>query len=373
MKIQAAFADSYARARVLFLEAAACAGLSLQSHQHPETGLHGETLALDVARDGPQEASRLLILSSACHGVEGHCGSGVQVSALHDAQWLAHARAAGVAVLYLHALNPHGFSYSRRVTQENVDLNRNFADFSAPLPPNPAYDDLHDRLLPDSATWPPGPDNAQTIAQWVAQHGLWAYQAAVSQGQYAHPDGLFFGGTAPTWSHRTLRRVLREHGQHARHIAWIDLHTGLGPLGLGERIWAGRDEATALARARRWWDGGGSTPITSMNDGTSTSAPLTGLMWEAFYQECPHAQHTGMALEYGTLPIEDILNALRADHWLHRAQQRGQAVEPALADRIRQHMREAFYVNTPEWRGQIVAQARQALFQAVAGLAQEGT
>jgi hypothetical protein len=73
----------------------------------------------------------LLIVSSACHGVEGYCGSGVQVFALHDDEWRAKARDAGVAVLYIHALNPYGFSHLRRVTQENVDLNRNFHDFAA--------------------------------------------------------------------------------------------------------------------------------------------------------------------------------------------------------------------------------------------------
>lgn len=366
MQIQDSFADTYARARVLFLEGAAAAGLALQSHVHPLKGVDGETLAMDVARDGPVGAERLLLVSSACHGVEGHCGSGVQVAALHDAEWLAHARAAGVAVLYIHALNPHGFSFSRRVTHENVDLNRNFQDFSAPLPTNAAYGELHDLLLP--ATWPPHAGNEAAIAAYTTTHGMPRYQAAVTQGQHSHADGLFFGGTAPTWSNQTLRQVLREHGQGARHVAWIDLHTGLGPCGLGERIWAGRDEPEAIARARQWWDNGGQTPITSIYDGSSTSALLTGLMWSAIHDACPGAAYTGIAMEYGTVPVLDVINALRADHWLHRESLQGRAVPAELAARIHQGMRDAFYVNTPEWKAQIVTQARQSLFQAVNGL-----
>lgn len=369
MKIQDAFADSYARARVLFLEAAAMNGLALTSFTHPMKGALGETLALDVALDGPPDARQLLIVSSACHGVEGFCGSGVQVSALHDAEWRQRVAASGVAVLYLHALNPYGFSHGRRVTQENVDLNRNFVDFNAPLPCNPTYERLHDLLLPDTATWPPDAENAAALGQWVAEHGLLAYQAAISQGQYSHSDGLFFGGTAPTWSHQTLRQLLRRCGQHAQHIAWIDLHTGLGPSGLGERIWAGRDDAVAIARARRWWEGEHrATPITSIYDGSSTSAKLSGLMWEVVHQECPQADYTGMALEYGTVPITTVLEALRADHWRHRAQQRGVSVSNRLVAQIHQQMRDAFYIDTPEWRAQIIVQARQALFQAVDGL-----
>jgi hypothetical protein len=112
-----------------------------------------------------------------------------------------------------------------------------------------------------------------------------------------------------------LRQVLREHAGHARHVGWIDLHTGLGPSGVGERIFACKDDAAALARTRAWW-GSDATPITSIYDGSSTSARLTGLMWSAVEEECPQAQYTGIALEYGTVPWTETLFALRADHWL---------------------------------------------------------
>ena len=121
-----AFASNYAQARARFLEAAATAGLPLQSHPHPLPGSEGEALALDVARDGPPDADKLLIVSSACHGVEGFCGSGVQVYAMHDADWRAAAHAQGVAVLYLHALNPYGFSHLRRGARGNEDRSVGF-------------------------------------------------------------------------------------------------------------------------------------------------------------------------------------------------------------------------------------------------------
>ena len=361
--IQDAFSPRYARARTQFLEAAAAGGLSIESHPHPLKGRDGEDLAMDVARDGPQDADKLLIVSSACHGVEGYCGSGVQVFALHDADWRAQARDAGVAVLYIHALNPYGFSHLRRVTHENVDLNRNFHDFAQPLPVNEAYREVHPLLLPDA--WPPGPDNMAAVQHYIASRGEAAWQAAISRGQHEFADGLFFGGTQPTWSNRTLRKVLRQHGAAARHIAWIDLHTGLGPSGHGERIYAGNDDAASVARARAWWDGAGSTPVTSIHDGSSTSAFLTGLMWTAIYDECPQAQYTGIAMEYGTVPVLDVMNALRAEQWLHLHPE----AAPELAAQIKAQMLAAFYTDTDAWKGQIVSQARQALVQAVSGLA----
>jgi hypothetical protein len=357
-----AFSSSYAEARHKFVQAAADAGLAVEAKPHPLPGLHGETLAMDVARDGHPSASRLLILSSGCHGVEGYCGSGVQVAALRDAAWRARVAEAGVAVLYIHALNPYGFSHIRRTTHENVDLNRNFHDFSAPLPVNADYRELQPLLVPRS--WPPDEDNARAIADYIARRGEKAFQAVVSRGQYEFPDGLFYGGRTPTWSNLAVREVLSVHGRRAGRIAWIDFHTGLGRSGVGERIYAGRDDAQASARAQQWWGGEGRTPVTSIYDGSSSSAFLTGMMWASMYEECPQAEYTSMALEYGTVPVLETLQALRAEQWLNAHPD----APESLAEAIRAQVMRAFYTDTDSWREQIVAQAREALFQAVDGL-----
>ena len=356
--MQSAFSKSYAEARQKFLAAAQAAGLKVQSHYHPRPGRDGESLAMDVVREGPADAKNLLIISSACHGVEGYCGSGVQVNALRDAAWRQAARDAGVAVLYIHALNPYGFSHVRRVTHENVDINRNFHDYSQALPVNTAYREVQPLLLPE--VWPPDAANAAAVAKFIAERGMPAFQAAVSAGQHEFADGLFFGGRGPTWSNLTLRNVLREHGRACQRMAWIDLHTGLGPSGVGERIFACADDKAALARARAWWG----NCITSIYDGSSTSAYLTGLMWMAAYEECPQAQYTGIAMEYGTQPMEQVMHALRGDHWLHLHPD----APAALRQQIKQDLMDAFYVDTDTWRQQIVDQAMDAMHQAATGL-----
>jgi hypothetical protein len=363
MSLHDAFSASYGEAREKFLQAAAQAGLAVEAKTHPLPGRDGEPLALDVARDGPPDAARVLIVSSGCHGVEGFCGSGVQVAALRDAAWRERARAAGVAVLYLHALNPYGFSHIRRTTHENVDLNRNFHDFSRPLPVNEAYRELHPLLLP--AQWPPGEDNEARITGYLATRGEAAYQAAITGGQHEFADGMFYGGTAPTWSNKALREVLRAHGRRAARIGWIDIHTGLGPTGMGERIYACRNDAPTLARARDWWGGNGRTPVTSVFDGSSSSSFVTGVMGWAAYDECPQAEYTSIALEYGTVPVLETMQALRAEHWLQLHPEA--PAEQARA--IKQQLKGAFYVDTDAWRDQILEQAREALDQAVAGLA----
>jgi len=230
------------------------------------------------------------------------------------------------------------------------------------LPVNKAYRTVHPLLLPER--WPPDAENAAAIAGFIEKNGASAFQAAVSGGQQEFPDGLFFGGTEPTWSNQTIRQVLRNHARTAGKIAWIDLHTGLGPSAVGERIFACKNDQAALERARQWWGGNGATPVTSIYDGSSTSAFLTGLMWMSAYQECPQAEYTGLAMEYGTLPFPEVTQALRAEHWLHNHPE-----APAdQARQIKQQMMDAFYTDTDTWKEQIVSQARQAFFQSVDGL-----
>lgn len=359
MKPEDHFSQSYAEARDKFLAAAEAAGLDVESHPHPLRGRDGEALAVDVVRDGAKDAERLLLISSACHGVEGFCGSGVQVALLRDAAWRQAARDADVAVLYVHGLNPYGFSWWRRVTQENVDLNRNFHDFTQPLPANPAYDEIAALVVPP--TWPPSAEVKAKVGKLVAERGMAALQAAVSGGQYDHPEGLYYGGRNPTWSNRTLRQVLREQAGRCRRLGWIDLHTGLGPNGHGERIYAGPDDDAELARARAWWG----EAVTSIYDGSSSSALLTGMMWRAAGEECTQTQATSIALEFGTVPTMDVIDALRADQWLENHPETDDSKRRAL----KQQVRDAFYTDTPEWKRRIVEQAREAAEQALRGLA----
>ncbi|QGZ66146.1 M14 family metallopeptidase [Paraburkholderia acidisoli] len=353
------FSLSYAEARARFLGACDAAGLAVQSHRHPLRGRDGEALAIDVARMGRADAANLLVTSSGCHGIEGFCGSGVQVDLLRDADWLQRCRRDDLAVLYLHALNPYGFSWERRVTHENVDLNRNFRDFDTPPAGDAAYWQIATLLVPRRC--PPTVASTAGLLGYALRHGRRALQRAVSAGQQVDPEGLFYVGHAPTWSHLRIRDILREHGRAARRIAWIDLHTGLGPLGVGERIYKGRLDAASIARARQWWGCG----VTCSEEGNSSSAVVDGTLDLAVMSECPQAQYNGLTLEYGTLPGRQVLDALRAEQWLQLHPEAGQRRAAA----IKRRLRAAFYVETDAWKHSVLAQARDVMNQSLAALA----
>jgi Protein of unknown function (DUF2817) len=287
MGIPQYFSATYAEARRKFLEAARAAGAAIESHVNPNSkGPNGEELATDVARFGDMDAENLFITCSGTHGNEGFCGSGCQIGFIKEG--IISARPKSVGVLLVHAVNPYGFSHVRRVTEDNVDLNRNFPDFSKPLPENPRYPEIHDLLVPSD--WDgPGRATAEAALQaWVDKNGMPAFQAAVSGGQYKFPDGLFFGGQRATWSNQIFRAIVKKHGAKAKRVGFIDFHTGLGPTGYGEPIYIGAPNTPGFERARAWWG----NEITSPEGGTSKSAVVTGTLRGGIEESLPSAEVT---------------------------------------------------------------------------------
>lgn len=353
------FSSSYAQARDRFLSAAAPLAAHVQSYAIEPLGSEGEPLATDVALLGDANAERLLIMTSATHGVEGFCGSGCQLALLDDAPMLERARRAGVALLLVHAVNPYGFSWVARTDEGNVDLNRNAQPFgSQALPANPGYGLVHGLLLPQE--WPPTDQNRQDLARHIEQHGLPAVTQAVSQGQYTHADGLFYGGDRPAASLVNLRDILQTHASRYARIGWIDVHTGLGPRGHGEKIYAGRRDEAEVARARRWWGADIAVPY----QGSSASVDITGHLAGLIYQACPDSEPTLMALEFGTQPWADVVLALRGRNWLRAHPEAGDA----LRREILQATLDAFYCGQEDWQGMVLGQSRVAVLQALCGL-----
>ena len=101
---------------------------------------------MDVAQIRSGEQPGLLLIIWQHTGVEGFCGSGCQVGFLMDRVYEGLPKTIGVALI--HALNPYGFACLRRVNEDNVDLNRNFQDFTNPRPSSSAYEAIYDWLLP---------------------------------------------------------------------------------------------------------------------------------------------------------------------------------------------------------------------------------
>ena len=74
---------------------------------------------------------------------------------------------------------------------------------------------------------------------------------------------------------------------------------------------------------------------------------------------------TGMALEYGTRPLLEVLNAVRADNWVHHHGD----LESPLGRKIKRQVREAFYCDKDDWKDMLFEQGMHAQTAALKGLA----
>lgn len=327
----------YVSARAAFLDAAEAVGATITRHDHPLTGLADEPLTLDVATLGPADAERRVLVVSGTHGVEGYCGSALQTG------WLrTHAadRPDDVRIVLLHALNPFGFSWVRRVNEDNIDLNRNFIDWRAEPPRNDGYGDLADLLVPERLDEAEQQRTVEALLMKSAEMGMEAMQQVVSGGQYSHPTGVFYGGAAPSWSNQRLTEIWNSELAGAAEVRVLDLHTGLGPRGFGELISHCPADSDGYRRATALWG-----EVRSMTDGESVSAELTGDWLASTDDWAGDTEVTAVAIEYGTVDTITVLLALRADAWMHaHGDPRGDGSEA-----IRTQVRAAFIDDEPDW------------------------
>ncbi len=172
----------------------------------------------------------VLVVSSGLHGVEGFLGAAVQQAMLAD-DALVDAWPRGVSIVLVHALNPYGFAWVRRVNESNVDLNRNFLLAGDAYRGSPARYAALDGLL--NPKWPPrrfDPFRLRALLS-IVRFGMPELKQAIAGGQFDFPQGLFFGGHEPAPTHRLLAEHLPRWIGQARTVVHLDFHSGLGRRG----------------------------------------------------------------------------------------------------------------------------------------------
>ncbi len=354
------FPDDYQSSREAFRSAALAAGARLAAYVSPAEGPKGETLHTDVAVLGDDSAPHVLLCNSATHGVEGFCGSGVFRGWLESGESERLPRT--IKVVLVHALNCYGFAWLRRVTEDNVDLNRNFVNHGISRPHNPEYSRLHDDLLPDR--WDAGAVASleKKFQNYINKHSQSQLQAVLTGGQYDHPDGIFYGGDRPTAARERFLKIVDEHVSGAAHVLFLDWHTGLGPYGSAELIGATRPGTMHGDRVRSWFVNG----LTSPADGNSSSAPLSGTIGSGLRRHLQgHGTDiTSLTVEFGTYPPFDVLVALIADNWLHLSGE----IHSDTGRSIKRQIRKALYPDEDDWKELVWIRGRQLLRRAVKGL-----
>ena len=333
------FHTEYVLARTCFLEAAQRAHAIHTPFVHPQYA--------DLWCDAvivPHCAPVALITLSGTHGIEGFCGSAIQSYVLHHIESLA---APPLFQIHIHGLNAWGMQHFSRTNEQHVDLNRNSVDFTQPLPTNRLYPTVHEYLA--FADW----NERNLVRFWefqetfVQTHGLTGWNTAFSGGQYAYPDGVMYGGTAPTWSHQVVQQIAQQIPEFVTTVIILDLHTGVGQFGaalLLVKQLTPLEFTISLPSVRSQQHhivfDADRLPLSTQN--------FSGLMLEAFTKHLPQ-RVIPMVVEYGTYPARTMIEAILYDRWL------AWNVGPASAQR--QSLLERYCPADARWRNRVLDHA----------------
>ena len=311
------FALDYGTMRQRFLAAGRAAGAALSEHVHPLHGPDGAAIATDVALIGQADAPKLMVMISGTHGVEGAYGSACQTAWLGQKdKW---ALPEDTAVLFVHLINPWGTAWSRRTNEDNVDLNRNFCDWTARPPENLGYAELHPALVIAELD---GPERIAADDAWadlLRAKGQAQVASIINAGQYDFADGLFYGGNAPVWSNTVLAAILAQFGQQASQVIVFDLHTGAGPYGYPALLSVSPVDHAGLAWGKQIFGPAMVQVITGTSAVTETgiAATATGYVSDFVRNAMGQARVLPLVMECGTLSSAEMMRRIVDDNWLH--------------------------------------------------------
>ena len=344
--------SSYDEARQAFLRAAEEQDAAVISHLNPcGQGVSGEDLCMDIATVGNADAAYALIVSSATHGIEGYAGSALQTGLLRDG--IAESLPDNSACHLVHAVNPFGFSYGRRVNEDNVDVNRNFVDFSQPL----ADSDEFLRFRAFAAREKKegrAADDTDVAARYLAAEGEQQYQRALTLGQYGNPAAIHFGGRAPTWSNRTWRYFLDKALPDRVLTIHMDIHTGLGRFGQETLIYTRDPSARGYELACRCY---GEDEL--LIPGGALTPDVRGPIPSSFGRFEDDTVVIGVAPEFGTVPLNEMLTTLIEENTLWHTECRGEPKRKASVER----MMHCFCPDDSDWRIRVWRRFRRRIDQ----------
>ena len=307
---------------------------------------------------------RLFVLTSAVHGVEGYVGSAVQQMFLNEL--LKEISLDNMGLLLIHGINPYGFKYKRRVTENNVDLNRNCStDKTLFESVNSGYSDLNGMLNPTNKANTKSVGNIffqLNAIQKIIQYSMGTLRQAVLQGQYQYETGVYFGGKELEPSIKAVSPLIRDITQNYDMVFNIDLHTGYGKRGTMHLFPNPMKDEKKRKNIENIFSG---IPI-DWGDGDDFYT-VTGDFATYVGQIIPEKYYLNMTFEFGTLDSQVTMGAIKS---LHNVILENQGVHFGYKSKedegdIKNRSLEGYYPSSKPWRSKAIMDANKTLLQAV--------
>lgn len=366
MNLLSLFPDSYESSRNRFrsnLDKVREMWSSAELRDHRLQGQGEDPLTIDwIVANASEEKSKLFVLTTGEHGVEGYVGSAMLE--LFIQEFLVRLEPEDTGLLLVHAINPWGMKNKRRVNLNNVDLNRNFvltpAEFDDSF--NPGYKKMESFINPSRQL------NAKLSSDisfylnflfLLFSQGMNNTRASTLLGQYAFPRGLYYGGIEYQQETLALMELYRQHFRRYDQILHLDMHTGYGPryqMSLVNSIYDPVDSADYVSRFHY--------PLvvkTNPDEFYAMRGDMVDCEYRLMASEFPTKRFYATAFEFGTFgdslwaaicSLQTMIN----ENQLFWHGSRDQTLEKS----IERNFQELYFPTEAQWRQKAVSDARQA-------------
>jgi hypothetical protein len=303
-----------------------------------------------------KDSANLFVLSSGVHGLEGGVGNAVQQ--MFMSEFLNEELLKNTGILMIHVVNPYGFKYIRRVTENNVDLNRNSsADNQLYKTINDGYTRVYDLVNPKGKVNVGSVENRFFFVKAINEirkASLPVLRQAVLQGQYEYPEGLYFGGDEREPQIDSLKVKFETFTLPYDRILIVDLHTGYGERGK-LHFFPNPLEGEKRERLENLFDG------YSIDWGDSDDFYTVTGDFGGFIDSMNDEKDVYPVLfEYGTLNSQTTMGSLKSIHTMileNQGKQYGFKTERDSL-RVKNNFREMYYPSSENWRNHIMEQTR---------------
>jgi hypothetical protein len=299
---------------------------------------------------------KLLVISSGIHGVEGFAGSAVQRMVMD--KFLTVDNLSNTGVLLIHAMNPYGFSEIRRVTENNVDMNRN-SSMSPDLfgIDNEGYSKLYDFINPAKPVSLGSCQNRLFVARAILKilkATMPVLRQAVLQGQYQYPEGLYFGGKDFEPQLSVVKPVMSGYAAGYNSIIHIDLHTGYGGRGK-MHLFPNPAKSPEMKDATEKLYEGYHIDWGDSKDFYTVTGDFTSLLGQMY----PDKPFIPMTLEYGTMDSQKTMGSLRSiQNMILENQGFHHGYKSKRSERkVKEWFREMYAPSSPVWRTMVMEQS----------------
>ncbi|MEA3451029.1 MAG: M14 family metallopeptidase [Bacteroidota bacterium] len=301
-----------------------------------------------------KKTEKLLIISSGVHGVEGFVGSAIQQMFMD--KFISENLTSNTGILLIHSVNPYGFKYFRRVSENNVDLNRNCStDDSLYDIINEGYPEVSDFINPTVEL-----DLSKCMhscfflraMKMVAKASIPVLRQAILQGQYEYPKSLYYGGNTFEPQIKLLTPFIDSVCTPYSTIMTIDLHTGYGERGVLHLFPNPVPEKTKIFTESifegykiDWGDGDDFYTVTG--DFSNYVGSIN-----------KNKKHIPMTFEYGTMNSQTTIGSIKSLHIMVMENQMFQYSYKSKRDSLKASKKfiEMYYPSSEKWRISIMEQ-----------------